>query len=236
MLWAGLSATLPNAAQFFSDLTGVWIDNVATITPAAADMDHEGAEYHIILRSDPSSQAATLSTSIQTVMLLARMLDAPDQEQSAGRFGSKAFVFTDDLDVTHRLFDNLLDAEAYSAWRRLDTTRAPLAALRSSIGPDAVLREREGQRWQMAEDLRGQLSNRLVIGRTTSRDPGVDAAANVIVATSSLEVGFNDPDVGAVVQHKAPRSAASFLQRRGQAGPLARHATDYRRGTLRLRA
>jgi hypothetical protein len=218
MLWAGLSATLPNAAQFFSDLTGVWIDNVATITPAAADMDHEGAEYHIILRSDPSSQAATLSTSIQTVMLLARMLDAPDQEQSEGRFGSKAFVFTDDLDVTHRLFDNLLDAEAYTAWRRLDTTRAPLAALRSSNGPDAVLREREGQRWQMAEDLRGQLSNRLVIGRTTSRDPGVDAAANVIVATSSLEVGFNDPDVGAVVQHKAPRSAASFLQRRGRAG------------------
>jgi len=70
----------------------------------------------------------------------------------------------------------------------------------------------------MAEDLRGQLGDRLVIGRTTSRDPGVDATANVVVATSALEVGFNDPDVAAVVQHKAPRSAASFLQRRGRAG------------------
>jgi hypothetical protein len=218
MRWAGLSATLPNAAQFFSDLTGAWIDNVATIAPSATDMVNEGAEYQIILRSDSASQAATLSTSIQAVMLLSRMLDHPAQRQSAGRIGSKAFVFTDDLDVTHRLFDNLLDAEAYTAWRRPDTTRAPLAALRTSNGPDAVLREREGQRWQLAEDLRGQLSSRLVIGRTTSRDPGVDATANVIVATSSLEVGFNDPDVGAVVQHKAPRSAASFLQRRGRAG------------------
>ena len=34
----------------------------------------------------------------------------------------------------------------------------------------------------------------------------------------SLEVGFNDPRVGAVIQHKAPRDLASFLQRRGRAG------------------
>jgi hypothetical protein len=218
MRWAGLSATLPNASQFFADLTGTWVDNVAVIGPTPGDMIDEGAEYQIILRSDPASQAATLSTSIQAIMLLARMLDRPELRQSGGRFGTKIFVFTDDLDVTHRLFDNLLDAEAYTAWRRPNTQRTPLAALRASAGPEAVAREREGQRWQMAEDLRGQLGDRLVIGRTTSRDPGVDATANVVVATSALEVGFNDPDVAAVVQHKAPRSAASFLQRRGRAG------------------
>jgi hypothetical protein len=218
MRWAGLSATLPNAGQFFADLTGSWVDSVAVIAPAPVDMVDEGAEYQIILRTDPASQAATLSTSIQAIMLLARMLDKSGQRQSGGRFGTKLFAFTDDLDVTHRLFDNLLDAEAYTAWRRPNTTRTPLADLRASARPDTVAREREGQRWQMAEDLRGQLADRLVIGRTTSRDPGVDATANVIVATSSLEVGFNDPDVGAIVQHKAPRSGTSFLQRRGRAG------------------
>jgi hypothetical protein len=31
-------------------------------------------------------------------------------------------------------------------------------------------------------------------------------------------VGFNDPTVGAVIQHKAPRDVASFLQRKGRAG------------------
>jgi hypothetical protein len=218
MRWVGLSATLPGPAQFFSDLTGIWTDHVAVVAPALKDLIEEGAEYQIILRSDPASQAATLSGSIQAVMLLARMLDRESVGLSGGRFGSKAFVFTDDLDVTHRLFDNLLDAEAYTAWRRPDPARVPLASLRASAGPDAVAREREGQRWQMAEELQGQLANRLVIGRTTSRDPGVDAAANVIVATSSLEVGFNDPAVGAVFQHKAPRSAASYVQRRGRAG------------------
>jgi hypothetical protein len=218
MRWAGLSATLPHAAQFFAELTGTWADNVAVIAPAPVDMVEEGAEYQIILRSDPSSQTSTLSTSIQALMLLARMLDRRDQMQSGGRFGSKVFVFTDDLDVTHRLFDDLLDAEAYNSWRRPNPVRRPLAALRDSTQPDPIGREREGQRWQMAEDLRGTLSDRLVISRTTSRDPGVNSIANVVVATSALEVGFNDPDVGAVVQHKAPRSAASFLQRRGRAG------------------
>jgi DEAD/DEAH box helicase/Helicase conserved C-terminal domain len=216
--WAGLSATLPQAATFFADLTGTRLDQVACVAPSADDMISEGAEYNIILRSDPSSQTATLSTSIQTIMLLSRMLDRRDRDLSGGRFGSRTFVFTDDLDVTHRLFDNLLDAEAYNPWRRPDTARQPLASLRASTQPDAAERELYGQRWQMAEDLRSSLADRLRIGRTTSRDPGVDAVADVIVATSSLEVGFNDPYVGAVVQHKAPRSAASFLQRRGRAG------------------
>src|SRR5206468_382325 len=40
----------------------------------------------------------------------------------------------------------------------------------------------------------------------------------VIVATATLEVGYDDPHVGAVVQHKAPHDAARFVQRKGRAG------------------
>lgn len=216
--WAGLSATLPRPEKFFADLTGLRADRVACIEPKPEDMILEDAEYNIILRSDPSSQAATLSTSIQAIMLLSRMLDTRAGKQSGRRFGSRTFVFTDDLDVTHRLFDDLLSAEAYTRRRYPDPAKQPLAALRGSGQPDALERELHGQCWEMAEELRSDLATRLRVGRTTSRDPGVDAAADVIIATSSLEVGFNDPDVGAVVQHKAPRSAASFLQRRGRAG------------------
>ena len=36
--------------------------------------------------------------------------------------------------------------------------------------------------------------------------------------SSLLEVGFDDPDVGVVLQHKAPQSAAAFLQRKGRGG------------------
>jgi Lhr-like helicase len=39
-----------------------------------------------------------------------------------------------------------------------------------------------------------------------------------VVATAALEVGFNDPLVGAIIQHKAPRGMASFLQRKGPRG------------------
>jgi hypothetical protein len=46
----------------------------------------------------------------------------------------------------------------------------------------------------------------------------VSGDAQVIVATATLEVGFDDDRVGAVVQHKAPHDAAQFLQRKGRAG------------------
>ena len=46
------------------------------------------------------------------------------------------------------------------------------------------------------------------------------AGMDVIVATASLEVGFNDPEVESVIQHKAPRNVAQFFQRKGRAGRL----------------
>lgn len=57
-----------------------------------------------------------------------------------------------------------------------------------------------------------------MVKRVSSQDRGVDADADVIVATAVLEVGFDDPVVGAVIQHKAPRGIAGFLQRKGRGG------------------
>jgi superfamily II DNA/RNA helicase len=78
----------------------------------------------------------------------------------------------------------------------------------------------DGQIWDLCPLLGHPLgpSNRLGIARTSSQDAGVDPHADVIVATSSLEVGFDDPEVGAVIQHKAPRDDAAFIQRKGRAG------------------
>ena len=74
----------------------------------------------------------------------------------------------------------------------------------------------------MCEDIGIHLDadGSLRIGRTSSQDPGVASGSDVIVATASLEVGFNDPTVGAVLQHKAPRDSAQFLQRKGRAGRI----------------
>jgi len=215
--WVGLSATLGDASRFFSDLTGVDPDSVVEITPALEEFEEQGAEYQILLRGDPGSRASLLSTTIQTSMLLPRLLDPPSADSASGAFGRRAFLFTDDLDVTNRLFDDLRDAEAYTIFGRSDAARIPLANLRGA-GSDAAIRDKEGQRWRICEDIGHPLDRRLVVGRTTSQDAGVNQSANIVVATAALEVGFNDPHVGAVIQHKAPRGMASFLQRKGRAG------------------
>jgi DEAD/DEAH box helicase len=218
----GLSATLRDAPRFFADLTGYDESAVAELTAASEEYQERGMAYQLVLRGDPASRASLLSTSIQASMLLARMLDVRPADGMAtvsqGAFGQRAFVFTDDLDVTNRLFDDLRNAEAYDHFGTPDPKRQPLAVLRSRDLPDAISRGREGQRWDAAEAIGHNLSRRLKVTRTSSQDAGVSSSSDLVVATSSLEVGFNDPTVGAIVQHKAPLSMAAFLQRKGRAG------------------
>jgi hypothetical protein len=222
--WVGLSATLNDAPRFFAELTGVDPASVSEVSPLEDEFEEEGREYQIVLRSDPAARTSVLSASIQTAMLLGRIMDPPNAP-SQGRYGRRIFAFTDDLDVTHRLFDDFRDAEAYDLFGRPDPRRQPLAALRAQTlqgqaetDAERRLRDADGQRWRLPETLGRTLADRLRVGRTTSRDPGVDGGADVIVATAALEVGFNDRTVGAVLQHKAPRDFAAFLQRRGRAG------------------
>ena len=81
-------------------------------------------------------------------------------------------------------------------------------------------REPAGQWWWLPEQLGWDLAadTQLDVGRTSSQDTGVSEQADIIVATATLEVGYDDDRVGAVLQHKAPHDAAQFLQRRGRAG------------------
>ncbi|MBD2428720.1 DEAD/DEAH box helicase [Phormidium sp. FACHB-1136] len=215
--FTGLSATLQSATEFFTQLVGLPPGTVEEISPGD-DVQPEGMEYLLALRGDPVSGTSLLSTSIQTAMLLRRILDPSDNNASQGTYGSRVFAFTDDLDVTNRLFHNLLDAEGRNSWGGIFSWRQPLAALRTHSATNPVERLVQGQSWHMCEEIGHTLENPLQITRTSSQDTGVDSQSDVIVATASLEIGFNDPEVGAVIQHKAPRNMASFLQRKGRAG------------------
>jgi hypothetical protein len=211
----GLSATLLEAERFFRDLAGLNEGQVAEVTPSPGEMVEEGAEYQLVLRGDPVSQTSLLSTTIQTIMLLGRVMDTREGP-SGGLFGSRVFVFTDDLDITNRLFDNTRDAEAYDIFGRPDGERTPLAALR--VGDGDGRRDAQGQRWKACEEIGRALERRLGVSRTHSHDRGVDENSDVVIATAALEVGYNDNRVGCVIQHKAPRDASAFLQRKGRAG------------------
>jgi hypothetical protein len=220
--FVGLSATLTDARRFFARLVGIDEFRVDEVGPHPSELDRRGMEYMLAVRSDPASGASVLSTTIQTAMLMRRIQDAGRNGPGEGLYGTRAFVFTDDLDVTNRLFFNLRDAEGQDSWGRRDPQKpdGSLANLRSATRPDGDLRFRFGQSWKLCEDIGHVLQNNatLKIDRTSSQDTGVGTGADIIVATASLEVGFNDPDVDVVLQHKAPRDAAQFLQRKGRAG------------------
>ena len=220
--FVGLSATLTDARRFFARLIGVDDYLVEEITPHPSEMQRSGAEYLLAVRGDPASGASLLSTTIQSAMLMRRVLDTADRPVSEGLYGTRAFLFTDDLDVTNRLYFNLLDAEGLDSWGRSNPQKlgGSLANLRSTDLSEQGLRLRFGQSWQLCEKIGHSLrgNTQLTIGRTSSQDAGVTSDADVIVATASLEVGFNDPDVGVVLQHKSPRDPAQFLQRKGRAG------------------
>lgn len=237
----GLSATLADPIGFFSQLIGAESESVDVVSPTDDEMSESGREYSMLLRGDPASQTSLLSTTIQTVMLLRRMLDPELGHPSDGAFGSRVFVFSDNLDLVNRLHSQLQDAEG---WRPGGVDRKPngsLATLRCR-GSDDLARDDQGQLWDAAEDLQ-TLHKTVRVERTSSQDAGVESESDIVVATASLEVGFDDPSVGAVIQHKAPRDAAQFLQRRGRAGrdPTMRPWTtvvvsDYGRDRLAFQA
>ncbi|WP_191326195.1 protein DpdJ [Chlorobium phaeovibrioides] len=222
--FVGLSATLSDAVNFFSTLTDTPPSMVEEISPKLEELESEGAEYMVVLRGDPVSQTALLSTTIQACMLIERCLDplGPniDESVSQGLFGQRTFAFTDDLDVTNRLYFNLMSAEGRDCRGAPDMIRLPDGGLAFFRQRDdaSVTRYHAGQDWRACEDIGHDMSQRLNVTRVSSQDRGMDPEADIVVASSVLEVGFDDPSVGAVIQHKAPRSMAGFLQRKGRAG------------------
>lgn len=223
----GLSATLAEAEDFFSQLTGLERYQVTYVRPNPSELIEEGAEYNVAVKGDPLSGAQLLSTSVQTAMLMGRILDpfrdtVPVRESpSRGALGRRMFAFTDQLDVVNRWHHIELDAEGK---QRLASLRASDPRYRGNNGSlrfsdaDEQARRSNGQIWRVSEEIGHRLSDPLKIALVSSQHRFAGSPADLVVATSSLEVGYNDPEVGAIIHHKAPKSQASFLQRKGRAG------------------
>jgi len=210
--FVGLSATLVDADKFFERLTGLSDGRCLVVSPHQTELEVGGVEYLIALKGDPLSKTALLSTTIQANMLLSRMLDRTNSEISQGIFGTKLFTFTDDIDVANRLYYYVRDAEGVGFQNQFGT----LAKLREPS--PSLSKKQEGQDWEFAELISGSLSNGKIVERVSSQDKGLDPNSEIVIATSSLEVGFDDPRVGAVIQHKSPRNLSGFLQRKGRGG------------------
>lgn len=230
----GLSATLRDAAEHLAAVAALPPGQVREFRPVPGEMKSEAAEYSLAVKGDPAAGATLLATSIQAGMLLARLLTPrtqapipPDQPfQSELFYRKKVFAFSDNLDSINRWFSAMQDAEINLRLARL---RLPLNLRvpppNPPVAPPIQRRmQEEGQIWDLPVLLGHDLNQPLMITRCSSQDPGADVNSDLIIATSSLEVGFDDPNVAAVLHHKRPASLASFIQRKGRAGrtPLSR--------------
>jgi hypothetical protein len=159
-------------------------------------------------------------------MLLTRLLTpknvpAPGDEDGitgSAFYGRKVFGFTDNLDGLNRWYSDMSDAEGnlrlarlrLHPQRRQPPARTPLPIINAM--------EEDGQIWELPRRLGFNLNQPLNVSRCSSQDPGANAGSDLIVASASLEVGFDDPEVGAMLHHKKPVSISSFIQRKGRAG------------------
>jgi hypothetical protein len=225
----GLSATLHDPVRHLAAVAGLRPDDIEPFAPDedAGELTSEAQEYNLLIKGDAGSGANLLSTTIQTGMLLTRLLTplgAPpsnptDPLAPEAYFARKVFGFTDNLDVVNRWLSDLVDAEQ----NRLLASLRLHPAFRVPPGPvpaRAVLRQMDaaGQIWELPRRLGHDLTRPVTVGRCTSQTPGLNVGDVLTVATSTLEVGYDDPEVGAVIQHKSPASLASFVQRKGRAG------------------
>jgi RAD3-like DEAD/DEAH box helicase/helicase-like protein len=217
--FVGLSATLADPEQHFAAMTGLNRTAVAKIEPAYGDLETLGAEYCLALRSDPTSGSSVLATTIQTAMLIRRVLDPDENGPSDGLFGSQVFCFADTHDIVNRLWHDLGNAE----FRRLPRLRWADRNRQDYDPQKHAEADAAGQAWDMPRHLGHRFGfdghyNQALVHRVSSKDRGMNADADIITATASLEVGYDSDSVGAVIQHKSPRSDASFVQRVGRAG------------------
>lgn len=242
-LAVGMSATLGRPAEVWGELVGR--AGVVGLAPDEAETVEapRGREHFYLVQPEVQSRAADVagaSTTIQAVLCLAHGM----RRRPGDRGGYRGVVFFDSLDQVRQLHGDYRSAEEHLGLAALRTTRFPAAAACCGA-PGGCDRFRDGECWffaaagpgdparpndpyQVAAGDAGPVGARpgrplAVMDRPVTAAAGgrVDAdirRADLVFATSSLEVGFDDPDMILVYQHYAPANRASFAQRKGRGG------------------
>lgn len=232
----GMSATIGDPAFAWGRLIDRSKVEVIRPEPGETDPNPRGREYFFFLQPEVESRGADIagaSTTIQSLMCLGHGM----RRRTGSEGGYRALVFFDSIDKMRRLHGAYLDAEE---GRELATFRisafgddaqgAPQTeCCREPVGCD---RFRDGECWWFAANDPRQWGaggrrapgTPLRVARTpiysgTSGDAeALVKNADIVFATSSLEVGYDDPDISLVYQHYAPQNLASFIQRKGRGG------------------
>lgn len=236
-LTIGMSATLGDPAAAWERL--IARDGATLISPLSAEREQNprGREYFYFVQPEAESRGqdiAGASTTVQSFMCLAHGM----RRRTGREGGYRGLVFLDSIDKVRRLHGVYQDAEEI---QRLSTFRTryfpddPVTGAprdRCCGDPNGCDVFRDGECWWFAaNDPRQVGPNGLrrpewplrvaaqpVTSGTTGRVEGLIRESDVVFATSSLEVGYDDPDITLVYQQYAPQNLASFIQRKGRGG------------------
>ncbi len=236
MIAIGMSATIGDPAKAWRRLIGR--PDVVVVAPAADDarQSPRGREYFYFIQPEVESRGADIagaSTTIQALMCLGHGI----RRRTGKEGGFRSLVFFDSIDKMRRLHGAFMDAEQEKNLASFRTHHygddAAGQPQNQCCGePVGCGRFADGECWFFAatDDRQRGARGPLRCGQPMAVAPspiysgsGSDAeaavkAADVVFATSSLEVGYDDPDITLVYQHYAPQNLASFVQRKGRGG------------------
>lgn len=229
------SATITNPGSFAAKLF-YGDDSRPVPVHDAQHFESEPSGLEVIYFLQPPSEEGSpqpSSTMIQSVMGLGHGLFAEQPTDTQER----AILFTESVDITKRFQAQIRDAEVNT---RLWSFRTILDDLfyqgRRCPGTDPG---RCSELYMIGECWRGIIGGEnctdralplrlhpLTINMVSSQSRSDYWNGEVVVATSSLEVGVDDARIKATFHYLPPRTVFSFIQRRGRAG-RSRDAVAY---------
>lgn len=232
----GMSATISDPGKAWGRLIGR--EAVRTIRPGAdqLEINPRGREVFYFVQPEVESRGADIagaSTTIQSLMCIGHSM----RRRTGTEGGYRGLVFFDSIDKMRRLHGSYLDAEESKELASLritdygdDSSGQPQTeCCREPIGCDKFT---DGECWWFAANDRRQcgavgrrapgtplrVAGTPIYSGTSSNAEALIKGSDTVFATSSLEVGYDDPDIILVYQHYAPQNLASFIQRKGRGG------------------
>ncbi len=231
----GMSATIGDPSLAWGRLIGR--GSARVIAPSQEDRvrNPRGREVFYFLQPEVESRGVDIagaSTTIQALMCLSHGM----RRRSGKEGGFRSLVFFDSIDKMRRLHAAFMDAED----KELASLRTHLYGDDSSGEPQVECcgepvgcdRHRDGECWWFAANDQRQVgarglrrpgqpllvADRPIFSGTRGAAEKIVKDSDVAFATSSLEVGYDDPEITLVYQHYAPLNLASFVQRKGRGG------------------
>lgn len=236
MVAIGMSATISDPAEAWGRL--IDRNNVRTIRPESVELEANprGREVFYFIQPEVESRGADIagaSTTIQSLMCIGHGL----RRRTGIEGGYRGLVFFDSIDKMRRLHGAYTDAEEGKELASLrisdfgdDANGQPQTeCCKEPIGCD---RFADGECWWFAANDKRQcgaggrrvpgtplrVARTPIYSGTSSDAEALVKGSDIVFATSSLEVGYDDPDITLVYQHYAPQNLASFIQRKGRGG------------------